>query len=61
VRHLGSYDGRYRWFGREGLSARRAQGWPDDGHKFIKGCFLVGTPISLLLWWGIIALVRSVL
>lgn len=42
-------------------AARNAETWPDDGHKFIKGCFLVGTPISLLLWCGIIAVVRSML
>ncbi len=34
--------------------------WPDDGHKFVKGCLLVGMPLSILCWWGLIALARMI-
>lgn len=32
--------------------------WPDDGDRFAKG-FLIGVPVSLLLWGGIIFLIRG--
>ena len=30
--------------------------WPDGEDRFFVGWLLVATPLSLLLWWGILSL-----
>ncbi|HWJ69186.1 MAG TPA: hypothetical protein VNS79_03955 [Sphingobium sp.] len=44
--------------GEHDQACRRAETWPDDGDMFVKG-MAVATPVSVVLWWAIIALTRG--